>query len=83
MHQTSYRMLTKLDKEQFRGIIFRHLDGIATATTAYCLHKNGVLQYLLNNKKTSIENLSKEFKANEGYLQCWLTCIILPRLVRT
>lgn len=65
-------MLTKLDKEQFRGTIFRHLDGIATATTAYTLHKKGVLQYLLNNKKSSIENLSKEFKANEGYLNVGL-----------
>ncbi|MDD7885630.1 class I SAM-dependent methyltransferase [Flavivirga sp. 57AJ16] len=65
-------MLTKLDKEQFRGTIFRHLDGIATATTAYSLYKNGVLQYLLNNKKSSIENLSKEFNANEGYLNVGL-----------
>ncbi len=61
-------MLTKLDKEQFRSIIFRHLDGIATATTAHSLYKKGVLQYILTHKKSSIENLSKAFNANEGYL---------------
>ncbi len=65
-------MLTKQDKEQFRGTIFRHLDGIATATTAYALHKKGILEYLLNTKKTSIGDLSKEFNANEGYLNVGL-----------
>ncbi|GAA3604043.1 class I SAM-dependent methyltransferase [Flavivirga amylovorans] len=65
-------MLTKQDKEQFRSTIFRHLDGIATTTTAYSLHKNGVLEYLLNNKKSSVKNLSKTFNANEGYLNVGL-----------
>ncbi|AUP77499.1 class I SAM-dependent methyltransferase [Flavivirga eckloniae] len=65
-------MLTKQDKEQFRSTIFRHLDGIATATTAFSLHKNGVLQYLLDHKKSSVENLATAFKANEGYLNVGL-----------
>ncbi|TGV01016.1 class I SAM-dependent methyltransferase [Flavivirga rizhaonensis] len=65
-------MLTKLDKEQFRGTIFRHLDGIATATTAHSLNQAGVLEYLLSNEKSSIENLSKMFNANEGYLNVGL-----------
>jgi SAM-dependent methyltransferase len=75
-------MLIKKEKEQLRGIIFRHLDGIATATTAYALHKKGVLNYLLENKKVSLKQLVKNFNANEGYLnvalrilcsQGWLT----------
>ena len=61
-------MLTKTDKEQLRGIIFRHLDGIATATTAYSLHKKGVLDYLLEQKKIKLNELVKKFKANDGYL---------------
>ncbi|MEY8847684.1 class I SAM-dependent methyltransferase [Psychroserpens sp. XS_ASV72] len=61
-------MLSKLDKEKFRGSIFRHLDGIATATSAYSLSKNGVLDYLLEHKKVDLEQLTKTFKANEGYL---------------
>ena len=61
-------MLTKQDKVQLRGTIFRHLDGLATATTAYSLHKKGVLDYLLKNKKVSIKDLASHFKANEGYL---------------
>ncbi|WP_303319181.1 class I SAM-dependent methyltransferase [Flavivirga abyssicola] len=65
-------MLTKLDKEQFRGTIFRHLDGIATATTAHSLDQAGVLKYLLKNEKSSIKKPSKTFNANEGYLNVGL-----------
>ena len=61
-------MLTKLDKEQLRSIIFRHLDGIATATTTFTLHKKGVLDFLLEKDTLTIEEISSKFKANEGYL---------------
>jgi hypothetical protein len=75
-------MLSKQDKEQLRGTIFRHLDGIATASSAYALHKKGVLDYLLEHKSAQLDTLTKTFKANEGYLnvalrvlcsQGWLT----------
>ena len=61
-------MLSKLDKQKLRGSIFRHLDGIATATSAFSLHKNGVLSYLLEHKEANLEDLTTKFKANEGYL---------------
>jgi len=65
-------MLTKSDKDQLRGTIFRHLDGIATATTAFALYKKGILQYLLAHKKVSLSELTKTFNANEGYLNVGL-----------
>lgn len=61
-------MLTKKEKSTYRSILFRHLDGLATATTAYSLHKKGVLEYLLQHKKIVLATLSKEFNANTGYL---------------
>ena len=61
-------MLTKQEKEQLRGTIFSHLDGIATSTTAYALHKKGVLNYLLEHKKVSLNELATTFNANDGYL---------------
>lgn len=61
-------MLTKTDKERLRGTIFRHLDGIATATTVYSLYKKGVLKSLLEKKSVSLSELAKTFDANEGYL---------------
>ncbi|AUC81822.1 class I SAM-dependent methyltransferase [Lacinutrix sp. Bg11-31] len=61
-------MLTKKDKVQLRGNIFRHLDGIATATTMFSLHKKGVLAFLLKNKTVELSKLVSHFTANEGYL---------------
>jgi SAM-dependent methyltransferase len=61
-------MLSKQDKENLRGTIFKHLDGIATATTAFALHKKGVLPYILEHKKVSLEKISTTFNANDGYL---------------
>ncbi|MHA7843089.1 MAG: class I SAM-dependent methyltransferase [Winogradskyella sp.] len=61
-------MLTKSDKSQLRGIIFRHLDGIATATSAFSLHKKLVLDYILEKESVSVKTLADVFDANEGYL---------------
>ena len=61
-------MLTKSDKDHLRGTIFRHLDGIATATTAFALHQKGVLEYVLKYQNIQLSELTKTFNANEGYL---------------
>jgi SAM-dependent methyltransferase len=75
-------MLTKQEKESYRSIIFKHLDGIATSSTAFTLHQAGVLQHLLEQQSVTLKTLSEQFKANEGYLnvalrilcsQGWLT----------
>lgn len=61
-------MLSKQEKTNLRATIFRHLDGIATAPTAFCLHKAGILNYLLTHKEVDLTVISKTFNANEGYL---------------
>jgi SAM-dependent methyltransferase len=61
-------MLTKSDKSKLRSTIFRHLDGIATSTSAYALHKKEVLSYILKHKTVDLNDLVKTFNANEGYL---------------
>ncbi|WP_053991227.1 class I SAM-dependent methyltransferase [Mangrovimonas sp. TPBH4] len=61
-------MLTQHDKQRLRSTIFRHLDGIATATTAYALHEKGVLNNILEQQQVGLEQLTIKFKANEGYL---------------
>ena len=61
-------MLSKEEKRELRSDIFRHLDGIVVAPTAFTLSQAGVLEYLLENKKVEISAVSKEFNANEGYL---------------
>lgn len=61
-------MLSKSEKSAYRSTIFRHLDGIATATTSYALHNRGVLTTLLEEESISLASLSDQFNANEGYL---------------
>ncbi|MGB1268474.1 MAG: class I SAM-dependent methyltransferase [Flavobacteriaceae bacterium] len=75
-------MLTKQEKSTYRSALFCHLDGIATATTLFSLHKKGVLAYLLEHQTIELRELSEKFNANTGYLnvglrvlcsQGWLT----------
>jgi len=55
-------------KSALRNKLFRHLDGIVISPTAYALKKQGVTDYLLQNKKVALKDLTTKFKANEGYL---------------
>ena len=59
-------------KNKLRSNLFRHLDGIVTAPTAYILHEKGVLKYIQKEKKVSLNKLIKVFEANEGYLNVGL-----------
>lgn len=61
-------MLTKLEKKELRADLFRHLDGVVTAPVMAALAQGGVLAYLLKHQSCEIGELSKEFSANEGYL---------------
>jgi SAM-dependent methyltransferase len=75
-------MLTKKEKTKYRSTLFSHLDGIASATSAFSLYKKGVLNHLYKSERATLEELSKKFNANKGYLnvglrvlcsQGWLT----------
>ncbi len=65
-------MLSKEEKTIQRGILFRHLDGIVTVPTAFVLWQQGVTEYLLKNKKSTLHDLCAYFNANEGYLNVGL-----------
>ncbi|CAN5279375.1 hypothetical protein BH10CYA1_BH10CYA1_45970 [soil metagenome] len=67
--------LTKQDKAALRATIFRHLDGIATAPTAYTLLEKGVLEHLLQHKEADVTELASLFRANEGYLNVALRIV--------
>jgi SAM-dependent methyltransferase/predicted transcriptional regulator len=75
-------MLSKKEKDDYRNLLFRHLDGIAIAPVAYSLNEKGVLDFIVKNSPCDIETITNEFNANEGYLnvglrllasQGWLT----------
>jgi DNA-binding MarR family transcriptional regulator/SAM-dependent methyltransferase len=61
-------MLSKQQKAEYREELFRHLDGMAVAPTAYCLYKNGVLDFLGNKKEVSLIQIIEDFDCNEGYM---------------
>lgn len=52
----------------YRNDLFRHLDGIAIAPSAYELHVKGVLDFLLEKQQVDLDTVSQEFKSNSGYL---------------
>lgn len=64
--------MTKEEKKILRADLFRHLDGIVCAPTAFALHEGGVLDHLLSQKETTLQQLSDQFKANAGYLNVGL-----------
>lgn len=61
-------MLSREQKREFRSDLFRHLDGLVTAPTAYVLHEKGVLNEILTQQKVHLTELADKFGANEGYL---------------
>jgi SAM-dependent methyltransferase len=75
-------MLSKEKRSEFRNKLFRHLDGLVVAPSAYALKEKGVTDYLLKQGSVSLTDLTSKFKANDGYLnvalrvlcsQGWLT----------
>ncbi|HLV24322.1 MAG TPA: hypothetical protein VKY36_06040, partial [Moheibacter sp.] len=57
-----------MDKKQSRSSIFRHLDGIVTAPVVAALAQKNILDYILTQKEFNLSEISREFSANEGYL---------------
>ena len=61
-------ILSKNDKGLLRSNIFRHLDGLVVAPTAYALYQAGVMERFAGDEEVALDLLTQEFRANEGYL---------------
>ena len=61
-------MLSKKDKAALRSRLFRHLDGIVTAPTAYELYKRGITDLLLQQQTVDVDELATGSQAHAGYL---------------
>ncbi|MBL6445773.1 class I SAM-dependent methyltransferase [Fulvivirga sp. 29W222] len=61
-------MLAKKEQAILRSKIFRHLDGIVTAPSAYTLKQYGVTDFLLVEKRADLKTIATQFNANDGYL---------------
>lgn len=59
--------LTKDQKTQLRGRIFKHLEGFAIASSVEVLQKNNILSKI-TDQWTSLDQIDPESKSNRGYL---------------
>lgn len=57
-----------MNARELRSRIFLHLDGLVLIPTLASLHKAGVLDYLIQQKKSSLNEICLQFKANDGYM---------------
>ena len=65
---TEFNHMDRERKKYLRGILFRHLDGIALCSTISTLHNKGVTQHILDNPSFNIQQLLNKFECNVGYL---------------
>ncbi len=47
-------MISKQEQSKLRSDLFRHLEGIVTAPSAYTLYEKGVTDYLLKKNECSL-----------------------------
>ncbi len=64
--------MTREEKRLLRADLFRHLDGIVTAPTAFAIYKSNLLDTLLEEKTITLSEATRRFKANKGYLNVGL-----------
>ncbi|SVE63855.1 uncharacterized protein METZ01_LOCUS516709, partial [marine metagenome] len=62
------RRMDQEKKRKLRGILFRHLDGIAICSSIAALHTKGITKYILSKKHFTFKKLLEEFETNAGYL---------------
>ena len=53
---------------KLRGELFRHLDGISITSTIASLHNNNVINFILDKKSFTIEDIFNKFPSNHGYM---------------
>ena len=64
-----------MNNKWLRSTIFRHLDGIVLAPIVSILNKKQIFDYLQNRNLVTLEEISKEFSANDGYLNVALRAL--------
>ena len=71
-----------MDKKFLRALIFRHLDGIVTAPVVSVLASKGILHYIIENKKVTLNQIANQFQTNEGYLNVALRVLASQNMLK-
>jgi len=74
--------MNRAEKRYLRGILFRHLDGIAVGPTMFALHERGLSKYILQYPHFTFQEISGEFETNVGYLNVALRLLASQGLLK-
>ena len=61
-------MLSKTDKNKYRSLLFRHLDGISLLGPISQLSKTGISEFIVKTKSFNLKDISSFKKCNLGYM---------------
>ncbi|MAV58507.1 MAG: hypothetical protein CMG07_00960, partial [Candidatus Marinimicrobia bacterium] len=74
-------MISKIEKQKIRKIIFNHLDGFAISAIANSFNKNKLTSFLINNKTFDTIMLLNKFSFNIGYMNIALRLLSSQGLI--
>lgn len=57
-----------MNSKELRESIFRHLDGIVIVPIASILSEKKIINYLIEKKQASLNEIAQKFEVNNGYL---------------
>ena len=61
-------MISKIEKQKIRKVIFNHLDGFSISAIINSFNKNKLTSFLRTNKTFDTNMLQKKFSFNVGYM---------------
>lgn len=69
------KKINLMNSTELRESIFRHLDGIVIVPIASILKEKQIINYLVEVKKITLNELASQYKANPGYLNVALRAL--------
>ena len=69
-------MLTKTDKNKYRSLLFRHLDGISLLGPIAQLSKTGISELIIKTDSFTLNDINSFKKCNLGYMNISLHLLI-------
>ena len=65
-------MLSKSDKNKYRSLLFRHIDGISLIGPISQLNKSNLTNFINDNDSFVLEDITSTKKCNSGYINVTL-----------
>jgi hypothetical protein len=74
-------MISKIEKQKIRKVIFNHLDGFSISAIINSFNKNKLTSFLRTNKTFDTNMLQKKFSFNVGYMNVALRLLSSQGLI--